>query len=280
MSVGAGMPLAKCGARRDFGADMTASDDSSALAPDPPLQMGGLTRFEWTVEGARQALIGPAWLVAFALTGVGGLAREAGFPLWAAVASTLLIWAGPAQVLFFGSVAAGVAPAAIAFSICISSMRLLPMCLSLLPLLRGRRTNLPTLIIASHFVAVTVWTESMRRVHDVPRDARMAFYFGFAHACIMTTALLTGLGYMLMGDLPKPLGAGLLFLSPVYFITALTRNAREAMDWLAIAFGLLLAPIAEHFAPRGFDLLLIGVGGGTAAYLIGRRINAVKEARA
>ena len=259
---------------------MTVAVESAAPTPEPPLQMGGLTRFEWTVEGARQAIIGPAWLVAFALTGVGGLAREAGFPFWAAVASTLLIWAGPAQVLFFGSVAAGVAPAAIAFSICVSSMRLLPMCLSLLPLLRGRRTNLMTLILASHFVAVTVWTESMRRVHDVPRDARMAFYFGFAHVCILVTAALTGLGYVLMGDLPKPLGAGLLFLSPIYFITALTRNAREAMDWLAIAFGLALAPVAEQFAPRGFDLLLIGLGGGTAAYLIGRKLKAGREARA
>ena len=241
---------------------------------DPPLQMGGLTRFEWFFEGVRQALKGPAWLVAVALTGVGGLAREAGFPFGAAVASTLLIWAGPAQVLFFGAVAAKVAPAAIAFSICISSMRLLPMCLSLLPLLRGRRTSLLTQVVASHFVAVTVWTESMRRIHDVPRDARMAFYFGFAHACILATAAFTGLGYWLMGDLPTPLGAGLLFLSPIYFITALARNAREAMDWLAIAFGLGLAPFTELLAPRGFDLFFLGTIGGTAAWAIGRRLRA------
>ena len=250
---------------------MTVSAESSQ-AVEPPLQMGGLTRFEWFVEGVRQAVTGPAWIVAVALTGVGGLAREAGFPFGAAVASTLLIWAGPAQVLFFGAVAAKVAPAAIAFSLSSSSIRLLPMCLSLLPLLRGRRTRLTTLVAASHFVAVTVWTENMRRIHDVPRDARMAFFFGFAHACILATAGFTGLGYWLMGDLPTPLGAGLLFLSPIYFITALARNARETMDWLAIGLGLALAPLMQALAPRGFDLLFLGLVGGTLAWLVGRRL--------
>ena len=223
---------------------VSSTDDSASSDIEPPLQMGGLTRAHWAAEGVRQA------------------------------ASTLLIWAGPAQVLFFGAVAQHVAPAAIAFSICVSSMRLLPMCLSLLPLLRGRRTSLLTLVVASHFVAVTVWTESMRRIHDVPRDARMAFYFGFAHACILATAAFTGLGYWLMGDLPTPLGAGLLFLSPIYFITALARNAREAMDWLAIGFGLVLAPVTGALAPRGFDLLFLGVVGGTAAWAIGRKLRA------
>ena len=102
----------------------------------------------------------------------------------------------------------------------------------------------------------------------------MAFYFGFAHACILATAAFTGLGYWLMGDLPTPLGAGLLFLSPIYFITALARNAREAMDWLAIGFGLVLAPVTSALAPRGFDLLFLGLVGGTAAWAIGRKLRA------
>ena len=86
--------------------------------------MGGLSRTQWFVEGARQSFLGPAWLVGFGLAGIGGLAKMAGFSLESAVASTLLIWAGPAQVLFFGGIAAGVALPAIALSISLSSVRL------------------------------------------------------------------------------------------------------------------------------------------------------------
>jgi hypothetical protein len=62
-------------------------------------------------------------VVAISLIGVGGLARDAGFSVEIAVASTLLIWAGPAQVLFFGAVAAKASWAVIALSISISSVR-------------------------------------------------------------------------------------------------------------------------------------------------------------
>jgi predicted branched-subunit amino acid permease len=204
------------------------------------------------------------------MIGVGGLARGAGFPFGAAVASTFLIWAGPAQVLFFGAIAAGTALPAVALSICLSSIRLMPMCLSVLPLLHTKRTRLPTLIAASHFVAVTVWVESLRRLPDIPRDARLAFFFGFAATCITTTAAFTGAGYFLLTALPDPFAAGLLFLTPVYFLSTIVRSARVATDWFALAFGLAFAPMSQALIGGGFDLLVLGVVGGTAAYVAGR----------
>jgi predicted branched-subunit amino acid permease len=232
--------------------------------------LGGLTPLEWSLEGLRQALTGPAFFVAIAMIGVGGLARGAGFPFGAAVASTFLIWAGPAQVLFFGAIAAGTALPAVALSICLSSIRLMPMCLSVLPMLHTKRTRLPTLIAASHFVAVTVWVESLRRLPDIPRDARLAFFFGFATTCITTTAAFTGAGYFLLTALPTPFAAGLLFLTPVYFLSTIVRSARVATDWFALAFGLTFAPISQVLIGGGFDLLVLGVIGGTAAYVAGR----------
>jgi predicted branched-subunit amino acid permease len=234
---------------------------------------GGLTRLEWAFEGLRQALTGPAFFVAIAMIGVGGLARGAGFPFGAAIASTFLIWAGPAQVLFFGAIAAGTALPAVALSICVSSIRLMPMCLSVLPMLHTRRTRLPTLIAASHFVAVTVWVESLRRLPDIPRDARLAFFFGFATTCITTTAACTGAGYFLVSALPAPLAVGLLFLTPAYFLSTIVRSARVATDWFALAFGLALAPISQALIGGGFDLLALGLVGGTGAYVAGRAVN-------
>jgi predicted branched-subunit amino acid permease len=234
--------------------------------------LGGLTPLQWAFEGLRQALTGPAFFVAIAMIGVGGLARGAGFPFGAAVASTFLIWAGPAQVLFFGAIAAGTALPAIALSICLSSIRLMPMCLSVLPMLHTKRTRLPTLVAASHFVAVTVWIESLRRLPDIPRDARLAFFFGFAATCITTTAAFTGAGYFLLTALPMPFAAGLLFLTPVYFLSTIVRSARVATDWFALLFGLAFAPISQALVGGGFDLLVLGVIGGTAAYAAGRLV--------
>jgi predicted branched-subunit amino acid permease len=260
-----------------LGQSMTVSsklcDDIETLPMTPaeePPRTGGLPPASWLIEGARQALAGPAWIVAVSLAGVGGLAHAAGFSFGVAVGSTLIIWAVPAQMLFFSSSIAHVPLPVIALSITLSSVRLLPMCLSLLPILRGSRTRVGTLIYAAHFTAITVWAESIRRLPDVPRDARVPFYFGFAHMCLVLSAIVTGIGFLLMTTLPAPFEAALLFLSPVYFIAALVRNAREAMDWLAIGLGLGLAPITQATVGGGFDLAVLGLGGGALAYFIGR----------
>jgi len=209
-------------------------------------------------------------VVAVSLIGVGGLARDAGFSIEIAIASTILIWAGPAQVLFFGAVAAKASWAVIALSISISSVRFVPMVVSLLPMLRTRRTKLITLLFAAHFIAVTVWAEGMRRLPGLPRDARLPYFFGFSFICIVGTSLSTAMGYVLVGELPMAWAAGLLFMSPIYFIATLARNARQPLDRYALVLGLVLAPFTETFAPKGLDLVVLGLVGGTSAWFLTR----------
>ncbi len=245
----------------------------SSLAALPPqdIQRG---KVGWALEGARQAMTGPAFMVALALVGVGSLARSAGFSIETAVASTILIWAAPGQVVFFGAVAAKASPAAVALAISLSSVRLLPMCLTILPLLRHNRPSLKVQVLASHFVAVTAWAECLHRLPKVPGYGRMAFFFGFANACLWVSTLTTAIGFELAGNLPIPLGAGLLFLPAIYFLGAMARNARIGADWLALGLGLVLAPVTEQWIGGGLDLLVLGLVGGTLAYLAGRFMDA------
>ncbi len=231
---------------------------------------GGLSPAFWFVEGARQALSGPAFYVALALIGVGGVARAAGFPFGAAALSTVLMWAGPAQLLFFGAFAAKTAAPVVALSVGLSSIRLLPMCLTVLPMLRTPKTRLPSVLAAAHFIAVTVWAESLRRLPDTPRMARPPFFFGFALTCMTMTTISTGLGFWLMLSLPQALGAALLLLSPIYFLATLARATRGKADWIPIGFGAALAPITQIFVGDGFDLLVLGLVGGVGAYLAAR----------
>lgn len=243
------------------------NDDSETQAG------GGPTRgAQWRIalEGVRQALTGPAYFVAVALVGVGGLAKAAEFPPAVAFLSTLLIWAGPAQVLFFGAFAAKTALPAVALSVSLSSIRFVPMVLSVLPMLKRRGTRLPTLLFAAHFVAVTVWVESLRRLPDIPRELRLPFFFGFAITCILVTGFFTLAGYYLTAALPRPLAVGVLFLTPVYFLSTLARGARSSIDWFALAFGLVLALPMQKLVGGGFDLLALGLIGGAGAWSASR----------
>jgi predicted branched-subunit amino acid permease len=233
----------------------------------------------WLGRGAVAALSLPAWTVAISLTGIGSLARDVGHPVGAVVLSTLIVWAGPAQIIFYGGIAAGMAPLAVAAAVSLSSIRFLPMTISILPLLQGeapgdrgpgRKLSLAWLLVAAHFVAVTVWTESLRRLPSVPAAHRLPFFLGFANACVILSAIGTGIGYFLVGALPLPLAAGMLFMSPIFFTVSVAAGARRLEEWLAIVLGFALEPAMRWLFGDSMDLLAVGIVGGSAAFLVQR----------
>jgi predicted branched-subunit amino acid permease len=221
-------------------------------------------------RGIKDALSLPAWVVGLSVLGIGGLARDVGHPAGAALMSTLLMWAGPAQVILYGGLAAGAALPAIALAVCLSSIRLLPMTMSVLPLLRRPGHGIGIQLLAAHYVAVTVWVESLRRLPSMPVEQRFSYFLGFANTTLSVSSLLTFLGYYLAGALPTPFAAGLLFLTPVFFTISLSAGARSVADWSAISMGFLVTPMFTMTVGRDLDLLATGIFGGTAAYLIGR----------
>jgi predicted branched-subunit amino acid permease len=143
------------------------------------------------------------------------------------------------------------------------------MVLSILPMLRQPRTRLATLAVAAHFIAVTVWAESLRRLPELDRDTRLPFFFGLALVCMTLTTLFTALGYWLIGSLPAPLGAAMMMLSPIYFVATTARAARSGADWLSMLAGALLAPLTQTYVGGGFDLPVLALIGGGGAWLIG-----------
>jgi predicted branched-subunit amino acid permease len=223
------------------------------------------------LRGLIDALLLPAWVVGIALIGVGSLARDVGYPMGVAVLSTLLVWAGPAQVLFFGAIAAGAAWSAIALAVGFSSLRFLPMTVSLLPLLRRPGQGTLMQMFLAHFVAVTVWTEGLRRLPAMPVEQRVGYYLGFGLACIGLSCLGTALGYLLVGQVPKPVAAALLFMSPLFFLLSLVAGLRRMPDAVAVVLGFALTPVATYLIPGGFDLIVAGLIAGTVAFGLGRR---------
>ncbi|MCZ8374601.1 MAG: AzlC family ABC transporter permease [Beijerinckiaceae bacterium] len=248
-------------------------DDSSPALKSPR---------QAALAGLKAAAGLPSFMLMASLIGVGGLCRDVGYPMGAAVASTILVWAGPAQMVLFGSIAAGVALPLIAVAICVSSIRFVPMCMSILPLMREpavpardgqpARKGTPTwlMLILAHFVAVTAWVEGMRRLPAMPKPERIPYFLAFASTVMLAAAFSTGAGYYLIAKLPPALAAGLLFTSPIYFTVALAAGARQSVDWLALVLGFGAAPLVALVVPAGFDLMVGGIGMGTLAYAIHR----------
>lgn len=243
------------------------SESPSAPQPDsePPARPSTLF---W--RGALAGLTSVQGIVLFAsMIGFGGLARDIGFPLGATLLSTLLVWALPAQVLVVGGYAAGSATAVIALAVALSSIRLFPMTAAVMPYLRGRRTGIGAQFLAAHLVAVTAWIEGMRRLPGMAVETRLPFFFGLGTLLVLSATLATLIGFLLAGTLPRSLAIGLLFLTPLSFLIQLSHNARDLVDRLSLAFGLVLAPFFAEFGGR-LDLLWTGMVGGGAAWAVHR----------
>jgi predicted branched-subunit amino acid permease len=235
-----------------------------------PQEVGPVTARAAFWHGGRDALSLPAWVLGFSILGIGSLARDAGFPAGAAVLSTVVMWAGPAQAIFFASIAAGTSLPVVAFAVTLSSIRLLPMTVAILPLLRRPGQSVVTQLAAAHFIAVTMWVEGLRRLPPLPSAERVPYFFGFALVLLVVCSAATYIGYFLLGALPIALAAGLLFLTPIFFTVSLVAGAQSLSDWAAMILGAVLAPGLQLLLGKDLDLLAAGLVGGSAAYAVGR----------
>jgi predicted branched-subunit amino acid permease len=219
--------------------------------------------------------VGAAWrsVLAYVLigtyVGIAALGHDFGFSLWWVAASTVLVWAGPAQVILISALAAGATPVETALAVGLSSARLLPMVISLLPLIKTPQTRGRELVLPAHLTAISMWIESLRLLPTWPRATRIPFANGLGVGFMLAAQAGTVLGFYLAAALPPILTAGLLFLTPMSFLISTTRNCRLVSDWLALALGIVLGPVLAAWQV-GLDLLWTGIVAGTVAYGVGR----------
>ena len=206
---------------------------------------------------------------------IGALPHAIGFPLLWVVLSTVLIWAAPAQVILITTLGAGAPPLEAAVAVGLSSIRLLPMVVALLPVLQSRKTRSAELILPAHFTAVSMWIETLRLAPRLPREHRIAFANGLVASLVAAAVVSTIAGYYLAGVLPNTLVAAMLFLTPMSFLTSAFRNARLLSDHAAFVIGVVMGPLLAY-EKVGLDLLWTGVVGGSAAYGLHRLQQALR----
>jgi predicted branched-subunit amino acid permease len=216
-----------------------------------------------------------AWLSVFAYVlfgtyiGIGALAYDFNFSLLWVTASTLLVWAGPAQVILISTLGGGAQLIEVALAVGLSGVRLLPMVVSLMPILRGPDTRAHRLLLPAHFTAVSMWVESMRLAPQMPVERRISFVNGLASGYLASAIIATVVGYYLAARLPPLLTAALLFLTPMSFLVSIARNSNLLVDRLALLLGLIIGPILA-FREVELDVMWTGIVGGTLAYLAHR----------
>lgn len=209
-------------------------------------------------------------LVLFATyIGIGALAHDSGFSLFWALLSTVLIWAGPAQIILISTLGSGATALQAAIAVTLSAIRLFPMVVSVLPMLRGPKTRKRDLILPSHFIAITLWVECFRVLPQVPRERRIAFTCGLGTGLVTACSLATAVGYGLAANLPPLLGAAILLLTPLAFLLSTARNSARLSDALALVLGLALFPVVARYQ-TGVDILISGLVAGSIGYAVDR----------
>lgn len=234
------------------------------METDPPVR-----HWPWFLRGMRGIYSPPALILMSAFVGFCGFAFEAGIPLGQTIFMSAAVWALPGKLVLIGAMLAGASLPTAAIAVALSSMRLMPMVAALVPVLRGRSTPTWLLLVLSHFVAVTAWVFTMQRIHDVPREGRIAFFAGFVLTLAAANIGLVAICYGLVSHLPPMLAGALFFLTPVYFLISIWATARHAEVYYAMVIGLCLGP-AFHMVDPMFGLLLAGVVGGTLAFALER----------
>ncbi len=212
-----------------------------------------------------------AWSSVFSLVligtyiGIGALAHDYGFGLVWVLLSTLLVWVAPGQVILISALGGGAAHVEVAITVSLSSARLLPMVVTLLPLLKGPDTRDRELLLPAHFTAVSMWVESLRLLPAMLREERIPFCNGLAVGFMTAAHVGTVIGFYLVASLPWLLTAALLFLTPMTFLCSTTRNAQSLGDRVALGIGLVLGPLLA-WAHVGLDLLWTGIVAGSVGY--------------
>lgn len=224
------------------------------------------------LAGMREAIGAPMLVLGASYIGFGSLVREYGLGLPIALFSTASTWALPGQVATVELYGSGASLLTIFIAVALTNARMMPMTVTLVPLVRlpGRRRW--RLYLAAHLVAVTGWAMAMLRCPDMPPQQRLSYFVGFAGTLVLVSMAGTTGGFFLSGIVPPAVSLGLVFINPIYFMLLFLSDFRHRSRLLALLFGAGLAPVL-HLVSANWGLLLSGLAGGLLAFFITRGVH-------
>ena len=220
--------------------------------------------------GALEGFFGPGLGVFAAMTGFGSLASGAGLSLLTAVALTLGIWSMPGQVAFVDLSAAGANLQTIFFVVTLANVRMLPLTIATMPLLRNSPGVRPLHFLYAQLNSVTSYV----RLVDITSayslaNLRAAYFLFFTLATFLVGGAGTVIGFTLAELLPVTGVQTLIFITPLYLLLLTARSPRLTV-LVAVLAGCFFVPLF-HFMLGGTGIVIGGVIAGTLAFITGRR---------
>ncbi len=212
----------------------------------------------------------PAVAMAAAFVGFGAIVRDSGLDLAQAMVTTAGMTQMPAQIVMVETARAGAGLAGVFLAVVFIGARILPMVVSLMPLLRPGAHGRPELYAAAHLVATMSWTACMRRCPDLPFDQRMPYFWGVALANLAVVVLGTAAGHTLAGAVAPEILLGLVFLTPVFFLLLFAAESPDSAGIASLMLGAVFGPMI-HLASPEWSVFAGGLAGGTIAYALGRK---------
>jgi predicted branched-subunit amino acid permease len=211
----------------------------------------------------------PLIVIFGAMMGFGSVAASSGFGLGDSVLATLLVWAGPGQVVMADLRAAGADLLPLLLAVSMASVRFLPMTMMMMPVLRGgfRARGLGALF--AQLISINVWLFTMKARERFSGTALLAYFLAVSAACLTVGVAGTVIGHVMTAVFPPVVAVAVLFLN-VTFMALMIANTRDRTIAVAVVAGAVLGPLL-HFASADYGILGAGLVGGTAAYLATRR---------
>jgi branched chain amino acid efflux pump len=186
---------------------------------------------------------------------LGTLSREAGLSWWLTAAAAGLVYAGSAQFLAMGQLAAGAATGTIVATTFLTSLRYLLFVASLAPHLRDApRRRLPLL---AHGVADGSYALTIERANRYPDEPRLDRYL-LGTSLVSFGAWVAGniAGAVLGAALPADAAFALAFATPAIFIALLAPQLRCRLDWIVAATAGIGVVAGGEILPAGMESLV------------------------
>lgn len=220
------------------------------------------------LAAVRRAVGVPAIVLGASFVGFGALVHQTGLSVWHALFSTATGWALPGQVALFELYALGASILVIAAAVALTAARLLPMAVTLVPLVRAPGTPRWLYYLAANWIAVTSWAVAMRDCPRMPAEQRLPYFMAFGCTLWAITLVTTVVGFALAGAVPRQITLGLVFINPIYFMLMTAGDVRGRARVLAALLGAAAGPALYLLTPN-WSLLLAGIGAGSLAFLLG-----------
>ena len=227
------------------------------------------TRGAYFRQGMKHCVQAPGIGLFAAMSGFGALAKESGVSLLIALGMTGGLWSTPGQVAFVELFATGIGGVALIASVTIANVRMFPLTIATMPLLRSRPGLQPVQFWIAHINSVTSFVQVVEMSHHVSDSSlRTAYFFGFTTATMSLGLLGTTFGYTVANQLPGVVGQSLVFITPLYMLLLAAQSSQRSV-LMSVVLGCTLVPLG-YLVSTNWGLLTGGVLAGTLAFVIDR----------